>query len=116
MKNKFLITLFIALIFNSCSSIDGINPSQNNSLNNITDTNKEKKNGLMQKALDSWLEDEWTPFLEKDKEIKKENSNKKRSFSLQEYVDKAILYRGENNSSIEDSHSKKIKSMPVIGY
>ena len=43
------------------------------------------------------------------------NQDKNRSFTLQEYVDKAAVYAKEHNSSTENSHSEKMKSMPVIG-
>ena len=69
----------------------------------------------MQKALDNWIKDDWTPTVEKDKDIKNKNSDIERDFKLQEYADKIAVYMRENNSSKEPSHYEKINSMPVIG-
>ena len=57
---KLLLLIPIALMLNSCSTVDGASPSQNKALNNIAGK-KEKKPGAMQKALDNWLKDEWNP-------------------------------------------------------
>ena len=76
---------------------------------------QKKKSGSAQKALDTWLQDSWTPTIEKDKKIKEVNSNKDREFKLQEYIDKIGIYLKENNSSTEESHLKRLNAMPVIG-
>ena len=47
-------------MFNACSKVDGVNPSQNKALNKVAGK-KEKKSGAMQNALDNWLKDEWNP-------------------------------------------------------
>jgi len=109
------IVINTVLIMSACSSHNGVNPSQNDALTNITDAKKEKKIGFMQKSLDRWLEEEWSPIVERNKTIKMKNLNKSRDFSLQEYVDKSKIYRDNHSSSTKDSHSQMIKSMPVIG-
>ena len=116
MKNltKSILLAISAFILNSCSSSNVVNPSQNNALNSVTSSHKEKS-GAMQKSLDNWLEEEWTPTVEKDKEVKEKYSDKSRDFTIQEYVDKSTIYIKDNNNSYESSHSKKISSMPVIG-
>ena len=116
MKNLTIFTIFAitAFFLNSCSSTQVGNPSQNSSLNSVTSSHKEKSGG-MQESLDGWLEKEWTPSVEKDKEIKEKYSDKNRDFTLQEYAEKSTVYMKDNNSSNKNSHSQKISSMPVIG-
>ena len=47
-------------MLNSCSQVDGANPSQNKAVNAVAGK-KEKKPGYMQNALDNWLRTEWSP-------------------------------------------------------
>ncbi len=47
-------------MFNACSKVDGVNPSQNEALRKVSGQ-KTKKPGAMQKALDNWLNNEWNP-------------------------------------------------------
>jgi maltose-binding protein MalE len=104
------------LILSSCSSKTTTAPSQNKALNSITISNAEKKNdGTMQKSLDRWLKDDWTPTISKDNDIKVKEKDKSRDFTLQEYIDKSEVYIENSDSSHEESHSQKIKSLPVIG-
>lgn len=114
MKNLILAVSAIVLL-TSCSKVDGVNPSQNSALNSVAGKEENKKDGLMQQALDSWLLSDWTPTIEKNESIKKKNSNDERDFTLQEYVDKITTYNKEHNSSEQNSHKHKISSMPVIG-
>lgn len=113
MKKTILITL--AIISIGCSTRNTTVSNNNDAVNQITNSTKNKQEGNLQKNLDSWLKDEWTPSVEKNVTIKKINEDKKRDFTLQEYVDKAAVYVKENNSSYENSHTNKINSMPVIG-
>ena len=116
MKNLTLIitTTLVTIVMSACSSKVIENPSQNSALNNVSSSHKEK-GGSMQESLDNWLEKEWTPAVEKSEEIKEKNVDKSRDFTIQEYVDKATVYISENNNTYENSHGKKISSMPVIG-
>ncbi|MEJ2414079.1 MAG: hypothetical protein P8Y22_02200, partial [Sulfurimonas sp.] len=88
-------------------------------------------------SLDGWLKDDWTPSVEKDPEIQKKYMKKKvvvkkgenntteekaeytednnRSFTLQEYVDKAVAYQKTKPNDYNNSNVKKLESMPVIG-
>ncbi|WP_321777581.1 hypothetical protein [Sulfurimonas sp.] len=116
--NITIITTFIILTFNACSPKTDVAPSQNEALNSITSSTVQKKNdGAMQKSLDKWLNDEWTPKTQKDKNIKAKDADKTRDFTLQEYVDKSEVYMKESKSNTKDteSHSKKMESIPVIG-
>ena len=59
---KFLLLIPVALMLNSCSQVDGANPSQNKAVNAIAGK-KEKKPALMQNLLDDWLKNEWDPTV-----------------------------------------------------
>ena len=59
---KLLLLIPIAIMLNSCSQVEGVNPSQNRALNYVAGK-KEKKPALMQNLLDNWLKNEWTPSV-----------------------------------------------------
>ncbi len=56
----------MALIMNSCSQVDGANPSQNQAVNMVAGK-KDKKPALMQNLLDNWLKTEWEPATSNSK-------------------------------------------------
>ena len=114
MKNIYLIILTIFTL-NSCSSTSTVNPSQNSALNSVSKSSEISNKGSMQTNLDNWLKDEWEPSLHKEKKVEEKYSDKSKSFTLQEYVDKSALYLKEYNSTNENSHTQKLQSMPVIG-
>ncbi|WP_373034986.1 hypothetical protein [Sulfurimonas sp.] len=111
-----IIATICMLGLNACGSNASVSPSQNEALNSVTNSTAEKNNkGSMQKSLDGWLKDEWTPKVEKDEAIKEKNQDKTRDFRIQDYVEKSEVYIRESNSTTQDSHYKKMESMPVIG-
>lgn len=110
-----IMTISLALLFTSCSKVDGANPSQNKALNTIAGKNEKQKSGYMQQKLDNWIERDWTPTVEKNESIKEKNKDESRGFTIQEYVDKIKLYTSEQNTTQNESHSQKIKSLPVVG-
>lgn len=110
-----IMTILIAIFFISCSKIDGVNPSQNKALMDVAGKEEKANSGYMQQALDNWIEKDWTPTVEKDESIKKKNEDESRDFTIQEYVDKITIYASEQNATSDESHSQKIKTMPVIG-
>ncbi len=135
---KQLITTSLAtslvILLSGCATNAPVAPSQNSDLNKISNSGGKEKPGLMQKSLDSWLKNEWTPTVNKDKKIqkkylKKENTNssdtngtkekyvedKERNFTLQEYVDKASAYMKAHPSDDKESNVQKLENMPVIG-
>ena len=137
-KNIITVTLLSLLVgVSGCTSNTPVSPQENQELNNVTSTTINKKPGLMQNSLDSWLKDDWTPTVEKNPEIQKkymkqnvvikegENNttekkveyteDKTRAFTLQEYVDKAAAYQKAKPNDYENSNVKKLESMPVIG-
>ncbi len=141
MKQLIIISnlLLLAFVLSNCSSSSAkVTPSQNTALNSISNSNAgTKKEGAMQKSLDSWLKNDWEPTVSKDKEIQKkymqekkeaksktsakENQKshfvdkKNKNFTLQEYVDKASAYMRAKPNDYNSSHVKKVESLPVIG-
>ncbi len=59
---KLLLLIPVAFMLNSCSQVDGANPSQNKALNAVAGK-LEKEPALMQNLLDEWLKNEWTPIV-----------------------------------------------------
>jgi len=53
--------------------------------------------------------------FEKQKEVEEKYKEEDRDFTLQEYIDKMIVYNNTHISDEKSSHSNKINSMPVIG-
>ncbi len=134
---KTTLTLLSSSLIIGCSSNTSVAPSQNSALNSISKSNAKKKNdGFMQKAMDNWFNNDWTPTISKDKNIQKKYMRKDGStkvvykdgreevhyvekddkpFTLQEYVDKAAAYRKAHPNDYEHSNVKKLESMPIIG-
>jgi len=117
---KHLIIIFLSTLvtisFSGCSSKEGVTPSENKALNDVSPAHKTKKGYYLQKKLDGWLKNDWTPTMKKNEVVeKKYEENSSRNFTLQEYVEKAALYIKTHPSDPEHSHMKKLESMPVIG-
>jgi len=128
-----IIILCSTLVLVSCGSSTAVAPSQNSALNSVSPSGKEKK-GYIQTSLDTWLEEEWTPAVEKDGEIQKkymkkseiisadENSSEikyvekeDKTFTLQELADKSEAYLRAHDTNDTNSHIDKLESLPVIG-
>ncbi|MEN4046157.1 hypothetical protein [Sulfurimonas sp. NWX367] len=129
------LTIPLFILLSGCATDAPVAPSQNSDLNKISNSNGKAKPGLIQKNLDSWLKNEWTPTVNEDRKVQKKymkkvdmnatnTSNdreekyvedKERNFTLQEYVDKAAAYSKLHPSDEKDSHVKKLGNMPVIG-
>jgi len=112
---KFAFTLSFFTIM-GCSSAKPTQPTQNDALKNVSPAHSTKESGIMQNGLDNFLHNDWIPSLEKNSEIKEKYMDKKeRSFTLQEYVDKAAAYGEEHPQDYNKSNIKKLDNMPVIG-
>ncbi len=91
-------------------------PSQNTELDRVSPMPiATSENGIMQQKMDTWIEEEWTPTIEKNATIKAMNEDEERPFTLQEYVDKAEEYMKNQPKSDTPLHSQTINAMPVIG-
>ena len=97
-------------------------PSQNPALNAVSPsvTATSEGEGIMQKKLDPWVEEEWSATVEKNSTIKELNEDEDRPFTIQEYVDKAGVYLNEKEKqkaegSQKPSHVQEMEHMPAIG-
>jgi len=148
--NLIITSTVAAVLLSACGGSTGVAPSQNDALNSISNSKGKEKSGYMQKSLDSWLKDDWTPTVEKNEEIREKYmekvsvedekgevvtstettevvaqketqtktkyvEKKDKSFTLQEYVDKAGAYLEVQESNPEESNVEKMNKMPVIG-
>ena len=114
--NKTVITLSSSLLV-GCVSTPKVSPSQNEMLNSISKSKKKKKESyFFQKEMDSFIDGEWKENVLEDKEIKeKYENNDTKSFTLQEFVDKAEVYNKKKVTSDTNSNVSKLENMPVIG-
>ena len=118
---KLLLPLSIGLFFTACSTTQTPSPTQNDALHNVSkSTASKKEDGAMQRALDNWLTNEWTPTVEANEEIKAKNEDNKRAFTLQEYVEKAEVYskakkEKEEDNEKKESHADEMRKLPGIG-
>jgi hypothetical protein len=88
-------------------------PSTNPTLDSVSPSIK--GDGQMQKNLDNWIGNEWTPAVEQNTTIKEMNQDKDRPFTLQEYVDKATIYHKNKPKSDEPPLYEEINSHSVFG-
>lgn len=127
------------LLFGGCAAnTTGVTPSQNKNLNVVSPSiTSESEDGPMQRALDRWLKEEWTPLTQDQKvtttktmpdgkiiveekivEVPKTDSNE--TFKLQNFVDKWKVYQ-ENKEKMnagkpkDPSHIDMLNRMPLIG-
>ena len=69
---KTTLTILSSSLIIGCSSTNSVAPSQNSALNIISKSSAKKEHdGFMQKAMDSWFANDWTPTLSEDKNIQK---------------------------------------------
>ncbi|MBL0708711.1 MAG: hypothetical protein JJW00_06665 [Sulfurimonas sp.] len=114
--NITITTSILLLSLSACSSKTATSPSQNEALNSVTNTTAQKeKDGIMQRSMDSWIKDEWTPKTQKDEKVKTLDKDESRDFKIQEYVDKSQTYLKDSDAKETQSHTKKVNSLPVIG-
>lgn len=134
-------TLKLSLIISSlllvgCATNATVSPSQNSSLQAVSpNTAAASQGGAMQRSLDAWLKDEWTPLTtpkavqqtkdgadNKNVEVASATSKQEeeKAFTLQSFADKWKVYH-ENEAKLnegkpkEASHVETLQKMPVIG-
>ncbi len=81
---------------------------------------RNKGKGSLQQKLDKWIEEEWDPAFEGDKDQAKKDKAADEHFTLQHYYDKSQKYLGikkkeDENRSKEPAHYEKMEALPVIG-
>lgn len=125
--------LFSSLFFvTGCSNTATVAPSQNSSLQAISpSTTAVAQGGAMQRSLDTWLKEEWTPMSEPATQATAPDSNTTTTtvvtqkvdeapFTLQQYADKWKVYHENKekmnaNKPKEPSNVEKLDKLPVIG-
>jgi len=69
---KTTLTILSSSLIIGCSSSSSVAPSQNSALNSISNSSAAKsKDYFMQKSMDEWFKNDWTPTVNADKEIQK---------------------------------------------
>jgi hypothetical protein len=141
MKAALVITAALsALVLVGCANREGVAPSQNSSLQTLSpSTTTASEGGIMQRSLDAWLKDEWTPMSTPSAPSQTPSSTtenphtsgasetaaapeaeKNEPFTLQKYVDKWKVYH-ENKAKMkegraqEPSHVEMMNNLPVVG-
>ena len=105
-----LISFIVSL--NSCSSKSNTSSPQKPHFS-VSGQKNNKDNGYLQRHLDNWLQNSWNPSV-KDVEKKYQKDENSRSFTLQEFVEKAEVYNNIHPDS-NNSHVEKLNKLPVIG-
>jgi len=106
MKNitKLTLTLSTLVFMSACGGTTGPTPTKNSALNSVSPTSATKKGGLMQHSLDNWLENDWTPTVEKDLTIRKKYMKPQKK----EIVSKSNTLESRTQDAVESvSPSKK---------
>jgi hypothetical protein len=123
-----------SLLLVGCATNATLSPSQNSSLQAVSpNTSANSEGGAMQRSLDTWLKEEWTPLTTpkaaetKRGEVKNTEEpstasiiEDEKPFTLQSFADKWKVYH-ENKAKInegkpkEASHIDAVNALPVIG-
>ena len=77
--------------------------------------NKDGSAKLIESKTGAVLKELTVEQVEKQKEVQSKYKQEDRAFTLQEYVDKMSVYNANHITDEENSHVKKIGTMPVIG-
>ncbi len=64
MKTTLAIAAACGLLLGGCANREGVSPSQNPSLQAVSPSNAASEGGAMQRSLDAWLKEEWTPMTD----------------------------------------------------
>ena len=126
--------IIATFLLSGCATNAAVSPSQNPSLQAVSpNTAATSQEGTMQRSLDTWLKEQWTPLATpkvaetKKGAIKNTEGNSTASkvedekpFTLQSFADKWKVYH-ENEAKMnegkpkEASHIDAVNAMPVIG-
>lgn len=133
---SYLYTALSTLVLSGCAAnTTGVAPSQNNNLQTVSPSDTAaSEGGAMQRSLDKWLKEEWTPMtaapstetttpdakvVTTTKEVVTEPADET-SFTLQKYADKWKAYHEKqaklNEGKPKDpSHIDYLDRIPAIG-
>jgi 16S rRNA C967 or C1407 C5-methylase (RsmB/RsmF family) len=109
-------TVTVVLLL-GCGNSTGVAPSQNSALNSISPT-KAKSNGYIQEGLDSWLEEDWTPTVEKNEEVRTKYMEKVEIEAPKEVTATQITTKKEleENSSQKLSQKNSLEIQKEVKY
>lgn len=126
------------LLLVGCANREGVSPSQNTSLHAVSpSTTAASEGGMMQRSLDGWLKEEWSPLTKtvpvtttttmsdgkvvtETKMVEVPEPVDNEPFTLQKYADKWKVYN-ENKAKMMEGKPKEpsnidlVNSLPVIG-
>lgn len=126
--------IIAASVLSGCAASATVSPSQNPSLQAVSpNTAAASEGGAMQRSLDAWFKDEWTPLTTPKTVQTKEDTTKsvevastaskaedEKPFTLQSFADKWKVYH-ENEAKMKEgkpkeaSHIDAVNALPVIG-
>ncbi|MDP2079021.1 MAG: hypothetical protein Q8N01_02455 [Sulfuricurvum sp.] len=126
--------IIAASILSGCATNATVPPSQNPSLQAVSpNTAAASEGGAMQRSLDAWFKEEWTPLTTPKTTQAKDDATKsvmvastasktedEKPFTLQSFADKWKVYH-ENEAKIKEgkpkeaSHIDTLNALPVIG-
>ncbi len=131
MKSTAMVSAAVcALILAGCANREGVAPSQNPSLQEVSpSTTATSEGGVMQRSLDAWLKEEWTPLTApaaapatpaERPDTNGSAAEEEPPFTLQHYIDKWKIYHENQDKRKEGepetpSHAETIGTLPVIG-
>ncbi len=132
MRRSLIFSLSFLLLGGCAANTVGVTPSQNGSLRAVSpSTTSASQDGAMQRGLDSWLKQEWTPLTTSTSQEEKKVSTtvitvptveeeENTSFTLQHYADKWKTYH-ENKEKLKEGKAKEpssienLEKLPVVG-
>ncbi|MDP3302214.1 MAG: hypothetical protein Q8S36_09645 [Sulfuricurvum sp.] len=126
--------IIAAFILAGCATNATVSPSQNPSLQAVSpNTAADSQGGTMQRSLDTWLKEEWTPLTAPVATRPKEDATQRvevdstaskaedeKPFTLQSFADKWKVYH-ENEAKMKEgkpkeaSHIDAVNALPAIG-
>jgi len=68
---KLSLTFIGSSLMVGCSALSSSAPSSNSALNSISSSGATEKDGAMQRIMDDWFKNDWTPTVSEDKDIQK---------------------------------------------
>jgi outer membrane PBP1 activator LpoA protein len=126
--------IIAAFILAGCATNATVSPSQNPSLQAVSpNTAADSQGGAMQRSLDTWLKEEWTPLTAPAATRPKEDATQRvevdstaskaedeKPFTLQSFADKWKVYH-ENEAKMKEGKPKEasyidaVNALPAIG-
>jgi hypothetical protein len=137
-KSLYVMAAASLFIFSGCANREGVAPSQNASLQSVSPSSTAaNEGGAMQRSLDAWLKEEWTPLTDTPPsqngqtpssgatattsvEAKAPEAKDEEPFTLQKYADKWKVYhenkaKRDEGKPKEASHVEMMSTLPVVG-